>query len=857
MCLFRFSDVYFIDASTAKTTEADLRTIALAKGIGDCGEHTLDWLAGQDEAWLLLLNNADDTTFNLLDYFPKCSHGNILITSRNRDNIQHASDMRSNYRVSGMGPDDARDLLLKISGLQEQEERTTGIEALATAIVKVRNFSCVHRINVVTVVQELGYLALAVVQAGAYILRTECGFGRYLEMYRERRGGLLEEYRGNIQKMDNYEWTVYTTWTISFKRLSQESATFLQLCAFLHYDGISEAIFRNAASNAITYAPTFPDPARESDSVSRARDYLGVFGTLDSPWDSQKFLKVITEIRSYSLVDFDRENHTYSIHPLVHAWTRSTISNDEATRACVQSILGMSINLESRSEDYDFRHSILAHIDTLLKQGTSAGIEFYGRFALVYHEGGRWKEAENLRVQVQETCLRVLGPKDLDTLTSMADLAATYRSQRRWKEAEVLEVQVKETRLEVLGAEHPHTLSSIGNLASAYEGQGRWKEAEVLYFQVMEACFKVFGPEHPNTLTSMGNLAMIYSNQGRLKEAEVLDVQVTEARLRVLGAAHPHTLMGMSNLASTYSSQGRWKEAEVLEFQIKEAYLKVLGAEHPNTLKSMGDLAATYVHQGRWKEAEELETHVKEASLRVLGAEHSVTLGSMETLAAIYCSQGRWRDAEALDVKVAEVNLRVLGPEHPDTLRSMGNLVSTYKRQGRWKAVEELEVLVMETRLRVLGEEHPHTLWSMTSLAVTYRNQGRLKDAEELEVQVMEARLRVLGAEHPDTLTSMANLAVTYRNQGQLKEAEELENQVKEASLRVLGAEHPDSPTRMEILASMYRRQGRWEEAKELEAQMKEIRCKVLGTRENGDPPGNVPEPRTVEGTRGTTGSSK
>jgi hypothetical protein len=58
-----------------------------------------------------------------------------------------------------------------------------------------------------------------------------------------------------------------------------------------------------------------------------------------------------------------------------------------------------------------------------------------------------------------------------DTLTSMANLASTYRNQGRWKEAEELEVQVMETSLRVLGAEHPDTLTSIANLASTYKNQ--------------------------------------------------------------------------------------------------------------------------------------------------------------------------------------------------------------------------------------------------------------------------------------------------------------------------------------------------------------------------------------------------
>ena len=68
--------------------------------------------------------------------------------------------------------------------------------------------------------QELGNLALAVVQPGAYIFQSECGLDRDLEMYREHRGTLLKEYGDSVQKVDDYKWMVHTTREISFKRLS-------------------------------------------------------------------------------------------------------------------------------------------------------------------------------------------------------------------------------------------------------------------------------------------------------------------------------------------------------------------------------------------------------------------------------------------------------------------------------------------------------------------------------------------------------------------------------------------------------------------------------------------------------------
>ena len=79
-----------------------------------------------------------------------------------------------------------------------------------------------------------------------------------------------------------------------------------------------------------------------------------------------------------------------------------------------------------------------------------------------------------------ETAKRVLGVEHPSTLTTMGNLASIYSDQGRWKEAEELKIQVMETSKRVLGVEHPDTLTTMGNLAHTYSNQGRWKEAEEL-----------------------------------------------------------------------------------------------------------------------------------------------------------------------------------------------------------------------------------------------------------------------------------------------------------------------------------------------------------------------------------------
>lgn len=74
-----------------------------------------------------------------------------------------------------------------------------------------------------TIVKTLGYLALAVVQAGAYIRETSCSLEAYPDLYDKRKSSVLQflpTHRGS-----DYQHSVYTTWQVSVDMIaSQEDA---------------------------------------------------------------------------------------------------------------------------------------------------------------------------------------------------------------------------------------------------------------------------------------------------------------------------------------------------------------------------------------------------------------------------------------------------------------------------------------------------------------------------------------------------------------------------------------------------------------------------------------------------------
>ena len=133
-----FFDIFYVDATSEDTIQTDLEAIAPGNSKRTV-EASLRWLASQtDRNWLLVFDNADNVDLNLKQYFPSCSSGNILITTRNRE-LRHYTAKDADADVKGMDLEDAKSLLL----VQARAESNVKNDALAETIVQV-NVSSIH-----------------------------------------------------------------------------------------------------------------------------------------------------------------------------------------------------------------------------------------------------------------------------------------------------------------------------------------------------------------------------------------------------------------------------------------------------------------------------------------------------------------------------------------------------------------------------------------------------------------------------------------------------------------------------------------------------------------------------------------
>ncbi|KAJ7041740.1 hypothetical protein C8F04DRAFT_1176832 [Mycena alexandri] len=715
--------------STLNTIETALKKIAVSKGVDDSAQDALEWLQSK-KGWLLFFDNADDPKINLNLILPQCDHGNIIVTSRNPELRTYGE----HSPVSGIEESDATTLLLRSAAKESSEENLQ--------------------------------VAAKIAKAGAFISKSE-DLNGYLVLYAQNRAQLLREKPE--QSHDHYACTVYTTWQISFDQLSQPAASLLQLCSLLHYTGISEDMFSYASRYSF---PVWLPPKQE---LQEPLEFLSHFLGSTGEWNSLKFLDITNEIKSYSLISFDAATKMFSIHPLVHAWSRSTLVDEGSSRLCVRSILGMSI---SEIPDYDIilpSLRLMPHVDLVAPLDANEGADFRAAFWGIYIGAGKLKEAQALIEPTFEKYRLDFGEEHLASLEVMHQLAITYQRLGEHKKAQELEVVVLEKRTKLLGEDHPDTLRAMGILAATHHYLGEYKKAQELEVVVVDKRINLLGEDHLHTLMEMGNLALTHSNLGEYKEAQELQGVVLEKCTKLLGEDHLETLRAMGNLAATHSNLGEYKEAQELQGVVLEKQTKRLGEDHPYTLIAMEDLALTHCNLGEYKEAQELQGVVLEKQTKLLGEDHLGTLRAMGNLALTHSILGEYKEAQELEVVVLEKWTKLLGEDHPETWEAMGNLALTHSSLGEYKEAQELEVVVLEKRTKLLGEDHLETLRAMGNLAATHSNLGEYKEAQELQVVVVEKRRQFLGDQHPHCVLAMQHLASTYRKLNQLKEPDELE----------------------------------------------------------------------------------
>jgi len=341
-------------------------------------EAVKEWLSGKKH-WLLILDNADNPNLDISSFFPSRGRGTILITSRNPDLQKY--NTAGSYKVDKLDLKEAIDLLLKATVIEDPQD--DNVRQVAERIVN-----------------ELGCLALAIIQAGAVIRQGLCRLDGFCDLFSKHKREVLELGR-SIPNVEDYQYSIFTTWEISLEKINgvkDDSAKLalelLKIFSFMHFDGIRGEIFESAINNSmhVTDAPIF-----KSSLLAKL---------MMEGWDGLLWGKAMKLLLAFSLITTSHSG-LISMHPLVHLWSRERMPVFERTDACQTAMMTLGIAYPQDPGDEDKKRFLVPHIDSLLeyrdsqdftsvstnqKELSAAMVSFH----MAYSEGGQFQKVSQL-----------------------------------------------------------------------------------------------------------------------------------------------------------------------------------------------------------------------------------------------------------------------------------------------------------------------------------------------------------------------------------------------------------------------------------------------------------------------------
>ncbi|HRQ96550.1 MAG TPA: tetratricopeptide repeat protein, partial [Candidatus Accumulibacter phosphatis] len=390
-----YSALLFVGAESPEALQRGLAALCSASVLDLPERHETDegrqydavlrWLRGHP-GWLLLVDNVDseDAAVAAEALLPRLAGGHVVVGSR----LANWSGRLALPPLEVLAPADAADFLLTRSDGRRR--------ALANDAALGRQLA-----------DELGGLALALEQAGAYITQRRLSFTQYLDEWQSQREKVLAWYDARLMQ---YPKSVAITWQTTFDRLGEPARRLLQRLAWLAPEPIPESLLAVAA----------PGEGGDAGEVAGAQ--------ADS-------LAALVELESYSLVRRASDAPSFTIHRLVQEVSRRRLDDAApaaaaALRAALAWVDATFVGDPDDVRNWPLLEPLAPHALAVAAYADSAGIGdptawLLNQVGLLLLAKARYAEAEPLLLRalaIAEARFSVAHPEVAAHLSSMAHL---------------------------------------------------------------------------------------------------------------------------------------------------------------------------------------------------------------------------------------------------------------------------------------------------------------------------------------------------------------------------------------------------------------------------------------------------
>ncbi|MGZ6266731.1 MAG: tetratricopeptide repeat protein [Candidatus Limnocylindrales bacterium] len=481
-----YTALLLVSAPTAAELRANLANLAgvlaiesTVTAVDQQVAEVLRWLEAHP-GWLLIVDNVDteDAASEVERLLAKLRAGHVLITSR----IANWSAGVEPLELHVLAAADATAFLL-----ERTPHRRRAADDPSAAAAAAR---------------ELGCLALALEQAGAYINKLRLSFAEYLGRWRQKRPEVL---RWHDERLMQYPASVAITWETTFAQLREPEQRLLQVLAWLAPEPIPLFLF---------------DAQPLSEAIPEPREALA-------------------GLAAFSLARFEAAGDAVAVHRLVQEVARSRAAEPDRQTA-LQTALD-TVNAAAVGNPQDVRSwpiwtPLAPHVAAATGHADAAGLT--GPTSRLMNELGLYLEIRCQFPEAEPLLRRALaideasyGPDHPTVAIRLNNVASLLQATNRLGEAEPLMRRALAIDEASYGPDHPNVAIDLNNLAQLLKATNRLGEAEPLSRRDLEIFLQFTlktGHEHPHLRAAINNYTGLLAAMGR-SEAEI------QARLEEIG----------------------------------------------------------------------------------------------------------------------------------------------------------------------------------------------------------------------------------------------------------------------------------------------------------------------------------
>ena len=513
-----------------------------------------NWL--NDQKSVLLVFDSVPNIELIEKYLPQ--KGDIILTSRNYK-IPYAVE------VNEMGENEANELLKNLIKDPKYHDKCAELAKI------------------------LGYLPLAIAQAGAYIEQNKISIDKYLYLYQEERSTLLSM---DVLPETDKHIPVYITWNISIKEVKEEDKTgkaieLLNLISFCHFVDIPKIFL-------MAYLYNSSDRKTEIEQN-----------------------KLISFLRQYSLLKTTSD--TIAIHHLLQDCIRSHMTPEEQENVLKKTIstINKIYPLESKKDkDYFWAKTLFPHMENLL---------LYVRKYL------KPIEAVDLLLCLADAC----------------DLGDYSKSRDFLEEALIIQEQYYGTRNHIKIAS-----TTLRPLSRAYLNLGNYEKAKELLEEVLltqKNHYKT--PQHIEIGFILKDLGQVYLWLGDYNKAkELLEESLIIQEKHYHTRQHIEIGYTLRHLGSAYLKLGNYEKAkELLEESVLTQEKHYGKRQHIKVAHTLRWLGTAYLKLEKYPKAKELLEESLEIQDHYYGtSKHIDATFTRKDLGITYLNLGEHKKAKIL-----------------------------------------------------------------------------------------------------------------------------------------------------------------------------------------------------------------